>query len=55
MEAARRARVGRERRRIARVFAPLPPLGRGVAALATSVGVVALAGFGLRTLVKGLL
>lgn len=40
--------------RLARVFAPLPPLGRGVAALATVMGTLALAAFGIRALIKRL-
>lgn len=40
--------------RLARVFGPLPPLGRGVAALATAVGAFALVAFGIRAMVKRL-
>lgn len=40
--------------RLARVFAPLPPLGRGVAALATGVGAFALAALGVRALIRRL-
>lgn len=40
--------------RLARVFAPLPPLGRGVAALATVAGTFALAALGVRALIRRL-
>src|SRR5258708_1692969 len=40
--------------RLARVFAPLPPLGRGVAALVTAIGTLAFAAFGIRTLIRRL-
>ncbi|GAC1535380.1 MAG: hypothetical protein NVS2B9_00570 [Myxococcales bacterium] len=38
--------------RLARVFAPLPPVGRAVAAMATVMGTVALAAVGIRALVR---
>lgn len=38
--------------RLAGLFGPLPPLARGVAALATTVGAAAIAAFGVRALVR---
>jgi Iodothyronine deiodinase len=40
--------------RIASIFKPLPSLGRGVAAVATALGAIALAAFGTRALLRAL-